>query len=202
MRIVTHSLLACLLSGCAFSIAVSDIGKERTRLRPDRMAILPDGSLLIEASLIHRNRLGYQQVESRPHRRYVVVPPHGIEQEITKARSKHGIYARVLPHVNPEDQSSSHVYPAHLRRSHARPGHLPDWIQSEFDSLQWHQQGLDYPTSTGPFPLVILMIRRPEDADDITYFWHYPAQLLLIPALILDGLTFPIQAKLYGHHLN
>lgn len=197
LRVCLTFLWAALAAGCAFTGFTKDIGVRRNSLTLDRVQVLPGSGVLIEARLV-QTRSCFNPISApagQEYRRYVLADSQAVAAALATADvvtlAGGNVRHVVSPRVSADGQDGWQMIPAHTRPVAAVEVDLP----VPAGQMPWYPRGNDIPvpSADGEKRLFIHELRFPRELGEEVRWWHYPAQILLVPAAALDVVTFPFQ---------
>jgi hypothetical protein len=171
--------------------------------------VMDDGTVVLDSDLIRTKEIFWFHTGSRrAYRRYFVISSSLMQEGL--ARTQRGDLspsgARVLrAHflVGP-GENAARMFPYHYRPVPASPADLPSSLRAELardpGSLAVYRS---HDERSSPKPAVYAFegdacevwfsLSLPREMETDLTWWHYPVQALLIPAVPVDVVTFPIQ---------
>jgi hypothetical protein len=186
-------------------MAVSNIGVESESVRRcENVSFGADGSIavLVDSVLHKEGPLSEGYIEKR---RIVVASREAVRMSVTG--SSHRDKGTLLVKVDIVDKELEgwHMLPDLLDKNESILGYLPEPLRNS--STSYNSCGFNYPID-GKYEDVYLSHFSfhekgiGSDRRTNTKFWHYPSQILLIPAFIFDVATAPIQLIILGHEVG
>ncbi len=196
--------LSIILSfpGCAFNYMVKNIGKATVQLNPQKVHIESNGTLLIEAML---SKCPYNTNSKKIYKRFIVANQNVIEEAIKTAEESqkrhedinHDYLNLYIP-IESSDKRGAQLIPNHYKNINAEKSDLPKQFQ-EVKIINTDLSDLPEPfnykinNETKYICISSFEIREGSPYAEEVKFWHYPAQILIVPAFAMDIIIFPIQ---------
>jgi hypothetical protein len=220
-RYVLALLAALMLSGCACTNYINNIGKTRTQLVPQAATIDSYGNIVCEVGIRRRSMNHYHSTTDLGRRYVIRNAPHGGEAIQKRVNDNRGFerkgkkYLEISAHrfafpktnADAKETPSWYIYPPDLTSRIPEPA-LPTYLrESTFKRYPYggtFGSELEYIVD-GERYLVDVEIdaQCPGHPDTIHQKkWAYPLKVLCVPAFVIDVVTFPIQVHVIGRKLG
>lgn len=198
------SLFLIVLQGCC-TIAARNIGVESESVqRCEQVSVSADGSIAaLVTSVRHKEGpLSDGYIDSR---RIITGSHEVVRKSITNSSLRNK--SRLLVPVNIVDNGLDgwQMLPYLLDKNDSFLGYLPQSFQS--NSTAYNSCAFEYSINNNYEDLYLSPFTfhengKPHDKRTNISFWHYPSQLLVIPAFIFDVATAPIQLFMLGREVG
>jgi len=220
-RPVIASLVLLQACGCACTQFVQNMGKTDAYLRRHDAFMDTAGDVHIEAEL-KRCPLNNRSAERSLGTRYLILNSPGfqkaVEQRVAERRTYRqrdqvrleihaGNYQYPTNEVQAQETVGWYVYPPNiLTQSHA--SHLPEYLRTN----QWtrfthdpiHEFSIPATVADQSYLVDIEVgthaMNSPDDVHQAA--WAYPFKILIVPAFVVDVVTFPIQYIWVMHQIS
>lgn len=198
------SFLLFALQGCC-TMAVKNIGVESESVqRCEKVSVGADGSIAVVVnSVLHKEG---PLSEGYINKSRIITGSREVLRR-SAISSSHRDKGTLLVHVDIVDKELDgwHMLPYLPDKNDTTPDHLPELLQN--NSTTYNSCAFEYIIDSKYEDVYLSHFSFYEngiesDKRTNTKFWHYPAQILLIPALVFDVATAPIQLIILGHEVG
>jgi hypothetical protein len=186
-------------------MAVSNIGVESESVRRcERVSVGADGSMaVLVTSVFHQEGpLSEGYIENS---RIVTGSPEVVRKSITSSSLRDKSTLLVAVNIVDKELAGWHMLPQLLNKNDTFPGYLPESFQNDatiYNSCAFNYSIDNKYEDVYLSPFLFHENGNQSDKRTNTSFWHYPSQLLLIPAVLFDVVTAPIQLIFLGREVG
>lgn len=206
-------LAPTFLSGCACTNYVKNMGKTKAYRRHHTASIDDGGNIVCIVKVLRRSLNDYDSTEDLGYRYVIRNAPYGGEAIRNKIRNDHSferrgkMYVQVLadrfdyPKNDDEAKNTKswYLYPPDLMTEIQKPDPPEHLSKNTFEQYLYagglHEPELEYSFDGQKYYVDVHIDSQLRGHPDRIHQekWAYPMRVLLMPAYVIDVVTFPIQ---------